>query len=597
MLKAYVYEGVSKWSIYGYNATSECETRNYYLNNPIMILEVEEFTYSDKLNEITQFDLNFNINSLDIDYFPIEKFKNYYVEVFYGSEMLKSGLIYEFETDLVTGETKISCNDPLFMLNYIPAIPNAIVNNRSTIGHLQTILENTQASKHAMAAGLGTGWVYSPFRIVRFATIDDWDVLTSVDLRGEKQLYSQLQKVLKSTRNLFVKYSGTKFYITRDPVNSTCTGYGVSHLIDIGNFSYDVNFQLDNSNIKSMSVNKQIQPKVTLINPYGGEYTLSGVKNQLIVSDKQMYFKELPDITHSSILGQEPYVQLTDYISDFENISGLVEYFTDIQPDPVDNPTATEIRRAAQSLYLKSARQIRAKEKQDEITIETNDFPINLEAGNKVNFQYQYIKEYYNKINNTLERKTIESLSYENANYYIREIEKSFKSSGERSAKITLHPKPEYHEVESEAKEVALARKLKTDGEIFAVATPKITLGYYEFTIQNVVSNITIYGIDCYYFDVNKLTNVQLGDQNTTPINSTPINWFTIDSTSISKNVSYDVWEKGVYTIEDDTYLLFMDDTYYPKANSSTFRIYVSKNNNWTINDSITVKVLVFFEL
>lgn len=604
MLKAYIYKGVFSYNGRLDDPPLSTTTIDEFKKNPILIIDLEDFEVSDKLDELYQFDLKFNLNNFDLDYFPLEKYKNYYAEVFYGNTLIASGLLYEFDIDLVTGDTTISCNNPLFMLNYIPAIPNAIMNNRSTIGHVAGLLDWTRNAKQDNASNRSEMWEYQPIKIGRFATLDDWDVLTSVDLRGEKQLYSQLQKILKTTKNLFVKYSRPNITIYFNVFIAMWDSI-FHHLIDIGNFSYDVNFQLDNSNIKSMSIRKELQPKATWVNGYGGEYTLAGVKKQLRISDKQMFFKELPDITHSSVVGDSSYVQLTDYVSEIDDVSGLTEYFTDIQPNPVDDPNATEIRRAAQSLYLKSARQIRAKEKQDEISIETDDFPINLEAGNKVNFQYEYTKEYYNPINNTLERKVLEELSYPNQSYYVREITKSFKGTGERSAKITLHPRPEYHEVESEAKEVALARKLKADGEIFVIPEPKITLGYYEFTVSGVAANSTnVYG-NCYEKTISKLGDIQLGDQTTTPISTTPVNWFTADSVSISKNAQLSVGAYGLREIHDDVYRIQFHDTLYPSqdlsafglTNGVNFKIRVQKNNDWTINDSITVKVLVFFEL
>lgn len=603
MLKAYIYNGVYSfyrryplWSSAPLPTTELIE----YKKNPILILELEEFEYEDKLNEITQFDLNFNINNLDLEYFPLEKHKNYYAEVFYGDVVVAAGLTYEFEINLVTGEGKISCNSPMFMMNYVPAIPNAIVANRSTIGHLHTVLTHMERAEQDDAYPYDDEWDYAPFAIARFATLEDWDVLTSVDLRGERQLYSQLQKVLKSTKNLFVRYLKPNISIYQNPF------YGMwvdsfHHLIEIGSFSYDINFQLDNSNVKSMSVKKELQPKSTWLNGYGGEYTLSGVKKQLKISDKEMFFRELPDITHSSVVGNSSYVHLTDEILNINNAAGHTEYFTEIQPEVVDDPTTAQIRRAAQALYLKSSREIRTKEKQDEISIETDDFPLDLESGNKVSFQYEFTKEFYNGHNNTLERKVLEELSYPNASYYVRNIVKSFKTSGERSASITLHPRPEYHEVGSEAEEIALGRKLKADGEIFSLSQPRTTVAYYEIPISGVAANY----FGKYQFTVNKLADADFGDQVVIPNSDTKVLWFAADSVSLKKKCDYKVTAFGVNEITDGEYKIEFSYTLFPQNDGSlfgypngvNFTMYVSRNGNWTVNDSIVVKVLVFFQL
>lgn len=603
MLKAYIFDGVMPYNRLP-NPLLPTTTVDEFRKNPLLVINLEEFEITDKLSELYQFDLKFNLNNLDLDYFPLEKYKNYCAEVYYGSTLIATGILYEFDIDLVTGDATISCNNTLFMMNYIPAIPNAIASNRSTIGHLSAILSFTDNWLQDNASSRAATWEYYPIKIGRFATLEDWDILTSVDLRGEKQLYSQLQKTLKTTKNLFVKYSKANVSIFFNPLSAMWNSI-IHHVVDIGTFAYDVNFQLDNSNVKSMSIKKELQPKATWINAYGGEYTIAGVKNQLKVSDKEMFFRELPDITHSSVVGNSSYVQLTDYVSQIENVSGHTEYFTDILPDVVEDPNAAQIRRAAQALYLKASRQIRAKEKQDEISIETDDFPIDLEAGNKVNFQYEYTKEYYNGINNTLERKILEELSYPNQSYYVREITKTFKSSGERSASIVLHPRPEYHEVESDVKEIAYARKLKADGEIFTLLNPRTTLGYYEIPISGVASNASnIYG-NCYQFDVNKLGAIQLGDQSVTPTSSTKVLWYTTDSVSLNKNAQMNIGPFGVREISDDIYRIQISDSLYPSedlssfglTNGNIFRMYVQKNNDWTVNDSIVVKVLVFFQL
>ena len=602
MLKAAIYRGVNRHSLSGSYASLDFNV----LDNaaPVMEFIVDSVQINRSIVELTTFTVTTNINNFQfITDFPIVKNINYYIEVEYYGTVIVNGLLFETNIDLASGEITFECNDMLYILNYAAAVPNLIINTKTALAAAYTLLKNIPLP------GPTTGNnQYKFWEISRFYTSEFPPAPLRVDLRDEKTILSQLQKICESVPKFYYRYGGNKI------VHLGMSLFTITHSIEFGTFDDDTGMQYNEKNIDQFNIRIPNEPLTKGFYGFGGKYktgTPATVANILRASDKGVY----GNIISPYIINGPANFTYDNGITNFDyDYAVTTLYYKDIQTDTLENPTSLEKQEAGDGVYSKGIAEIKETQQDTEIEISSSEFPLNVMPGNKVQLSFSYFLSAYDAMTGQTDVTKIPGFSLDNATYYIKSYSMEINQE-EKKINYVLQSGNEFKRDASQEKIlVSLGRQLREAGEFFTLPSPLHNIGFYNFTIPTGTSpNLTLSGNDWYEFTVTKTTDWYLGAIKPIPTGSSVIQYYALDleggavkhynqftSGFIEQFYKENDWIidswGGSDSVNNGKYIAKF--TSRPDTSSPTFKIAVKPViGSWTTNNSVTVKAIVVFQV
>ena len=517
---------------------------------------IESANYKRGLNENSSFDFSIPVATLKgktIDFFnyvaaPSQNVSTIRVELYRDGNLVIDGILDSVGVEYVNKNFsyKISCSGEFWELANSPAVPNANYQNEKVLDALNDLL--TQA----VPWNNGDKWA-----IGDVSTMQDIMITTTVDLRGEKRLFPQVRKLIESVPNLFFRYAGKNAY----------TGF---REIDIGFFGKQNVEKIYADNILDLSQTIKFSEQVGAIKSYGGEITVAGVPRRIDLNDALTYDPSLAFV-YDFEKGLFPIVTSgADGIKvrAIENMpSRQVEIYDEIVPITKVDPSATEIGQAGVALWQKTTADLaQLVNPLDQWQAKVREIPDNFKVGDEVYLDAFARQVYYDNISQ-------QAFSIE-----IGQVKKWFRCSG---VGVSIKNNQTEYSLEVSSN----ARLEKTN----------FTVALYE--------------------------TIKQPPQGTAETPSDPPHTFELISASIPVGL-----ESNATVTEDDVihpallfdlalptppvgaeqmaiYLGFASDDLtqikfllQPKITDTVMSFLVSKANDWTIDDSATVYVLLVYD-
>ncbi len=299
---------------------------------------VSEASLSRAINEAGSFDFSIPVallrgQSLKLNgiWFLTQTTQNIYsAELYQNGEMLMEGNVDSIGLNYVDEEPtlKFSCNGELADLIRYKAREDAYYQDE----YLLYIL--THLFRPEFGSSLVSNWFYGDV-----LTLEDMLIKTTIDLRGETRLFSQITKVLNAFPNTFFRYGGH--------VASPLYPYTSHYHLDIGAFNTKRYPPISAESITQLSQDVKYSGVLRRIQSFGGEIEVAGVKRRIDLQDAIAYdpvglggIITVSGLANNNILsgyGEE-----------------IIVYYDEIVPSVKVDPTVTEINQAGYALYLKS---------------------------------------------------------------------------------------------------------------------------------------------------------------------------------------------------------------------------------------------------
>lgn len=604
MLKVAIYKGVNRYSLSGGYSSSFLDA---YTTAPSIIeFQADSIEISRSIVELTTFKITTSLGSFDfINDFPIVKNMNYYVEVEYNGVVVANGLLYETNIDLSSGEVTFDCNDMLYLLNYSPAVPNVIVNNKSALAGVFSIL----SSLPSLVPVATTGNSHTAYwEISRFFSLFSRASATRVDLRDEKTTLAQLQKIAMSVPKFYFRYGGAKIELLG------MSSFAITHSLECGVFDDSTGMQYNEKNIDEFNIRIPNEPKLVGLFSYGGEYktgTPATTPQIVLSSDKSTYGEVI-----SPYIINVPFNFVYDStVTNFDtDVRFLTAYYKEVQPDTLENPSATEKQQAGDSVYQRASNELKEGQVDTEIEISSKEFPLNVMPGNTVQLSYRFYTNKYDQINNKVKTQEIPGFSLDNTTYYIKSYTMNI-SQEEKSISYQLQSDNNFVRDSSQERIlVSLGRQLRESGEFYTVTSPMHNIGYYNYLVSSSAPNHTEFGYDWYRFVTSKMSDLYLGDIRPIPTGASPVVYYGIDLAggSVKHTSAADFHIEQFYKDPDS---LVVSGTNYgiqqvnngkyyvtfrvvPSTAAANFEVMVRRNGgSWTSSDFVNFKVIVVFEV
>jgi hypothetical protein len=601
MIKTSIYEGVNRLSSSGGYVSINFEILSHA--SPVLEFLADSVEISRSIVELTTFKVTTNVNNFNfMNDFPIVKNKNYYVEVEEDGKIIVTGMLYETNINILDGQITFDCNDMLYLLNYTAAVPNTIVNNKTALAGFYSILKNISIP------GPTTGNnQYAYWEITRFHSIFSKSTATRIDLRDEKSILAQLQKISESVPKFYFRYGGNKL------VHYGGGLFAVVHSIECGVFNESTGLQYNEKNIDEFNIRIPNEPRATGFYGYGWEYktgTPATTPQIVMASDKSTYGSIISPyiIDAPNNFTYESSVTNFDYDQKY-----LTFYYKEIQPDTLENPTATERQQAGDTVYGKGITEIKESQGDTEIEISSSEFSTDIMPGNTVELAYSHFMSKYNAMTGQANTKKIEAFSLNNATYYIKSYTMSI-SQEERNISYVLQSTNDFKRDASQEKIlISLGRQLRESGEYFLVTSPMHNIGYYSYNIPlSTANNYNSGGFDWYKFTVNKTADWLLGDIRPIPTGASVVAYFALDldGKSVVHNLTSSGYieqfykendfiidtQNGIKTVNNGRYIA--NFVVVPTTAGATFEIAVRPSGgSWTTSDTLDLTAIVVFEV
>lgn len=292
---------------------------------------VDSASYDRGINEAGSFDFSLPISSLPGRRLPLKgddplygsSLYNMEASLYLDGEHLISGMVTSVGVDRSKDEIvyKFSCDGELAQLGRMRAKSNATYQDTKVVAILTELLD------------FGGGY----WKIGDMTSMEDVMVTTTIDLRGEKHLLPQIRKLIESAPNLYFRYGGAS---------------GDYKFIDIGAFNVENDDLILPDEIVDLAQDINYSNIISLMEPYGGEIELVGVKSKISLADALIYDPNIAtDFPPFTVSGTPTVITNTD-ISPYVGEQS-VEYFSEIVPVDKIDPTLTEIGEAGYALFLK----------------------------------------------------------------------------------------------------------------------------------------------------------------------------------------------------------------------------------------------------
>lgn len=535
-------------------------------NNAVPSTLIAEYNISEveifrSMVETTTFSFSIDIKQID-NSFPAEVEKLIYCEVIRNGITVVQGIIGTFEKNKDT--IKVECEDVLYLLTSKAARPHVMYRNRHVVAILNDLLEN-----HPVHDAGGN------FKLKDFSTLPSPVAITTIDLRDEEILYSQINKLLDNNEDFYIRYGGYG-EVPYEP--------GVSyHFYDLGLFNNNLHYRYDNSNISDLEVEANDEKKIGYIVAYGGTYTDSLGDIQILDLSTINYFGGYPASLNPNygISGQinpdYDWVYDINEVADNSFLEMIVKYY-DVSVTTDTVPTNDELGDYSYQLYKSAVKDFKKRKRSEKIvTFESTDIPDYVMPGNIIQVNYKVTNQRYRLMADMPEYKEVENFSLE-GNFYIESYKLSYSETKGNKIKYTLNTTGNYDDTKAEKIRINIKKEARKNKEYFIIPTI-YKYGYYELIEGGGnAANSTIGGNPALEVTMFKLADADFGDLGNPP--GPPGN-----STVVAAYYACS---------EDPTLVIEWSDP--PVAGDLTFKFKIQRNDSWDVTQTAVVKILVAFD-
>lgn len=567
MYKAKFY----KENDYGVDSSTPISDSNNYGLYPFgqLIAEyiIDEFTIKRSMTEASSFNFTIPLNQVNMA-FPVANADYLICVIEKDGEMIIDGFVSDWEKN--EDGIEVNCEDMLLLISYNRALPFAVFQDMQLISALYKIIYNLDYRRN-----------HGRIRFVLgdFYTMDEPLQVVDLDLREETQAYAQANKALGSINDVYIRSGKIKQLHT----GPTAIDKWV-RTFDVGKFNYNHHFVYNDANIDSITIKKETEVPVLLIEPYGGEFTDTGVTKILDISYLQ-YHSSYPTILNPDYAAEiittaaKFGVRDSARVSDFETRSipykRKIGYYN-IAPKVAEDPSNGQLGKAAYSLYRQAVKELKNEKVEEiEIQLESTYFPEKIMPGNIITINYEFNKDRYNVLTNQKKTDNISAFTV-SGDYYVVDYEITY-SLEEDTIKYTLNKSGIFKHINPEKIRRDFNKNITKNPNFNLQYLPADAWAYHEFNLSTGATGTSFDG-----FVTRRLTvNTNLGDFGELesaylPTTSHPVN-----------NVFWcDNRQDLLFELSDNT-INFGD----------TFTVDVHPvGRDWTLSDTGTLKILIEYE-
>lgn len=531
-------------------------------SNPLTIFErtadflIPDFNYKRNLNEDATFEFSLPIASLkgraidfgsSINGSTTGDFLDFYVTIYEDGEELIQGPAESIEISFIneTPHYKISCSGEFSDLSRKRAISTANYQNVSILDALVSLLLTSSSFSD------------STWQIGDISTMIDPDIKTTIDLRGEKRLFSQIRRLVESVPNLFFRYGGIL-----QSSNPNIRAF----LIDLGTFNKQLKTKVPIRTIKQLSQSIRFSECLGSIESYGGEITVAGIPRKINLDDAATY---KPTLVTGPLDETDPYTIYSfgsgkKAVQSNLNINrDKVEYYSEIVPITKTDPTADEIGQAGYALYLKTCAEL------SQVSIPLNEWqatltelPEEFKLGSQIYLDASAQQLFYDRTTET-------EVAVE-----IGRVREWFRVNG---YSVSIKDKKTSFNVD-----LGTNFRLKRVDPIVALYESIGTTPEDDSATPTAI--IRIYETYAYSIPVGLIPNSMVG----TGGDEYPAILIEIPVTPVLGATSISLFK--YFSVDDDVSIIIST---LPTLASPIVQLYVSRFNNWTVDDSATIKVVI----
>lgn len=537
---------------------------------------VDEITISRSMTETFHFNFTIPIEQINGEFplFP-NKFLICVVEI--DGEYIQDGFVSQY-TKTEDG-VDVDCEDLILLVSYNRSVPHALFVDQQLISVVYKIINNYDYRDNHGNIHL---------RLGDFYTLNDPLLIVDSDLRECEQAYEQVNKFIEEQPNVYIRSGLTKL-LHNEPDQIE----GWTRTWDIGVFNKSLNYTYDESNILEISIEKQNEVPLTHIEPYGEQYTDSMGDTQILQISDIVNHPDYPTIIDVvnypvEVNPADPEYGVTALSATLlpptatlpNKRKAKIGYYS-VRPKTTDNPSATQLGKAAYTLYRAVIKEFEANiNDETEITLKSEQFPSVIMPGNIIKVNYLFRQTSYTQFLNKMTINELEEFSVV-GNYYV--VSYTIKYSNSQSEiNLVLNRSGKYKSKEPEKQRKNLLNKqIKKEKDFFVELTPTDAWALHEINVSSVTSNSTANdGFDAYEFTVDTTTG-DFGDLDGAYLPTvavTPVNNYFVNS-----NRDPDFY------FETD---LLTTNTY---GDTFTMRIH-PKDRDWTSSESASIKILIKYE-
>lgn len=542
---------------------------------------ISEVVISRGMKETTHF--NFSINLQDIDSsFPAANTELIHCLVYKLGVLLVHGIVGSFERN--DDKIDVECEDVLFLLTQAAARPFPIYKNR----HVPAILHDM--IRYSPTFNLN---YKNAFRLKNFYTLENPVDVSTLDVREEERLFSQITKIIDNNPDIYIRYGGYGGLYFDNPNEYPATDLRTQWFYyDIGVFDTNMNFVYDFGNIEELEIENNTHVQLGAVVPFGGNWTNAlGVINPINI-DHLIYGSFTLNPNYTAVLGIGVFNGIYTY--------GAV-YDTDIYPDGFNQEhyeiitkrydveleipsmlaspplVVADIAEAAYQLYKCAVKDLRrAKKNKQFIKLTSSEFPEGIMPGNIIQINYNVSNQKYDLINDKPMTQAITNLVL-NGNYYVQSYELTYSLDGNK-IEYVLNSTGTYHDKNPEKLRLNPIREARKNKEFFD-KVDTFEYGYYNVTLSGLAANG---GGGVGYTSSRQTTFDRIVDADFGEIGVSHI-------PDYSSNIV------GVYICSDNPDMEY-DFTWTPAG--TTLDIYVFNKNSGTWDNTMyaDVKILIAYE-
>lgn len=575
MLKVKFYREVD----YGADSTTlindPFEFGNYAFGQLVGEYTINECSVKRSMTETDSFNFSIPIGQINSD-FPLYSSNFLLCQVTKDGEQIAEGFVSEYTKN--EDSVEVSCEDLILVLGYNRSVPHALFVDQQLISVIYKIANN-----YDYRANHGN----IKLRLGDFQTLDDPVAIVDSDLREYEQAYEQLTAFIGEQPNCYIRYGGSKLlHNGTDQINAWVRTF------DVGSFDFEHQFIYDEHNTLEISIEKQNEIALRLIEPYGEEYTDGVGDTQILQISDIVNHPDYPAILDPNyIIEDDPNDPDYGVFADANNLlpvgtptdthyKRLVKYYG-IRPKTTENPSSTQLGKAALTLYKAVIRDFENEiNDETEITLRSQSFPKMLMPGNKVKINYVFRKMLFQELFSKLSIQELDEFSLV-GNFFVASYDLKY-SEFEEEISLVLNRTGKFKSKQPEKQRKNLLNKqIKKEKNFFVELTPTDAWALHLESISSVASNaVASDGFNAYEFtvdttlgDFGDLDALYLPTLSTTPVN----NYFT------SSNRYGDLY------VETD---LLTTATY---GDTFTVRVHPT-GRNWTISELVDLKILIKYE-
>lgn len=349
--------------------------------------------------------------------------------------------------------------------------------------------------------------------------------------------------------------------------------------IDIGTFAHNTRFQYNENNILDIEIEKPHEPVLEGVSPYGGTYeNPAGTENIIKLSTGTIPASAI-DPGYDTFPGSN---FVTPNPLPTSNYTRTQEIYVDAEVQTAISPGANQRARASTTLYREAIRVLKeagTAGAEDTLQISSNEMPAGLMPGNLVNVNYEFkYPVFVPGLNKTIDRRM--GNTQINNDFYVQEYDLTVYEN-DLDISLTLKTEPSFRDSDYTKLTKKKLRQIKKNKEFFVNReTPAAhVVGLYSVTVSGVAANTTLLGNPARATTVSKLGDADFGNTPSIPIGSS-----NIVTTWICTDPAY----------QDRVNLEYGTP---PTAGVANFTIITQFDDNWTVDDNVTVKIMVLFNV